>query len=376
MTAAALGTTLPLPTLQGTEELHIDAGTQTGTVRTLRGKGMPRLRSTGRVDGQGDLMVHVDVVVPDEARPRADRAAAQARRPARRGAARPGRGRPQRAGPVLPAARLLRRPLGSSPVEVDLDGVRTWYDVAGDGDPLVYLHGGFSDSRELDPLRSRYAERFRVHTPDRRGHGRSPDVDGPFDFERLAADIAAFIERGRRRPGAPRRVQRRRDDGAARRAAAPGPRAPARPDQRPVPRRRPAARPAGPELRRRPRRGRRRHDRLAAGAALRGGVAGRAGALHDRRGEEPADGGDRAPARRRGPGRGARAHAGRLRRRRRDRPGARPRALPRHPGRRAGRRPRHVARPDLGEARSGRPARPGLPHHRPGTPIAPIRRRR
>jgi len=64
MTAAALGTTLPLPTLDGAEELHVEAGTQTGTVRTLRGKGMPRLRSTGRVDGRGDLMVHVDVVVP------------------------------------------------------------------------------------------------------------------------------------------------------------------------------------------------------------------------------------------------------------------------------------------------------------------------
>ncbi|MCY7344031.1 MAG: molecular chaperone DnaJ [Pseudonocardia sp.] len=64
MTAAALGTSLPLPTLDGMEELHVDAGTQTGTVRTLRGKGMPRLRSTGRVDGHGDLMVHVDVVVP------------------------------------------------------------------------------------------------------------------------------------------------------------------------------------------------------------------------------------------------------------------------------------------------------------------------
>jgi len=64
MTAAALGTTLELPTLSGAEELHIEPGTQTGTVRTLRGKGMPRLRSTGRVDGQGDLMVHVDVVVP------------------------------------------------------------------------------------------------------------------------------------------------------------------------------------------------------------------------------------------------------------------------------------------------------------------------
>jgi molecular chaperone DnaJ len=64
MTAAALGTTLELPTLAGSEELHIEPGTQTGTVRTLRGKGMPRLRSTGRVEGQGDLMVHVDVVVP------------------------------------------------------------------------------------------------------------------------------------------------------------------------------------------------------------------------------------------------------------------------------------------------------------------------
>jgi molecular chaperone DnaJ len=64
MSAAALGTTLPLPTLDGTDELHVDPGTQAGTVRTLRGRGMPRLRSTGRVEGHGDLMVHVDVVVP------------------------------------------------------------------------------------------------------------------------------------------------------------------------------------------------------------------------------------------------------------------------------------------------------------------------
>jgi molecular chaperone DnaJ len=64
MTAAALGTSLPLPTLDGTEDITIEAGTQTGAVRTLRGKGMPRLRSTGRVDGYGDLMVHVDVTTP------------------------------------------------------------------------------------------------------------------------------------------------------------------------------------------------------------------------------------------------------------------------------------------------------------------------
>jgi molecular chaperone DnaJ len=65
MTAAALGATLPLPMLDGsTEEFHLEPGTQGGTLRTLRGKGMPRLRSTGRVDGQGDLVVHVEVTVP------------------------------------------------------------------------------------------------------------------------------------------------------------------------------------------------------------------------------------------------------------------------------------------------------------------------
>jgi len=77
---------------------------------------------------------------------------------------------------------------------VDVGGVRTWYAVDGAGDPLVYLHGGFSESSELDPVRGRYAERFRVFTPDRRGHGRTPDVDGPMDFERTAADTIAFLE--------------------------------------------------------------------------------------------------------------------------------------------------------------------------------------
>ncbi|MBO0851179.1 MAG: molecular chaperone DnaJ [Pseudonocardia sp.] len=65
MTAAALGTTVRLPTLTDEVlELDVEPGTQTGTVRTLRGKGMPRLRSTGRVDGRGDLVVHIEVVTP------------------------------------------------------------------------------------------------------------------------------------------------------------------------------------------------------------------------------------------------------------------------------------------------------------------------
>jgi molecular chaperone DnaJ len=64
MTTAALGATLPLKTLDGEEELQIDPGTQPNTQLVLTGRGMPKLRSTGRVDGRGDLHVHLEVVVP------------------------------------------------------------------------------------------------------------------------------------------------------------------------------------------------------------------------------------------------------------------------------------------------------------------------
>jgi pimeloyl-ACP methyl ester carboxylesterase len=80
-------------------------------------------------------------------------------------------------------------------VEIDLGGVRTWYAQHGAGEPLVYLHGGFSDASELDPVLDSYTAHFRVLTPERRGHGHTPDTPGPFDFPLLAGDTVAFLER-------------------------------------------------------------------------------------------------------------------------------------------------------------------------------------
>ncbi len=60
MTAAALGTTMPLETLDGKLELTVRAGAQAGEVITMRGHGVTHLRGSGR----GDLMVHLNVVTP------------------------------------------------------------------------------------------------------------------------------------------------------------------------------------------------------------------------------------------------------------------------------------------------------------------------
>jgi pimeloyl-ACP methyl ester carboxylesterase len=78
---------------------------------------------------------------------------------------------------------------------VDLNGVRTWYDEHGDGEPLVLLHPGGADAGAWGPNLDALAARFHVFTPERRGHGRTPDVDGPITYDLMADDTIAFLER-------------------------------------------------------------------------------------------------------------------------------------------------------------------------------------
>ena len=64
--AAALGTTVAVPTLDGEEQIEVLAGTQPGTVVTLSGRGMPAL-GRGR---NGDQRVVLNVVIPRNLTPR------------------------------------------------------------------------------------------------------------------------------------------------------------------------------------------------------------------------------------------------------------------------------------------------------------------
>jgi len=57
---AILGCEVEIPTLNGVERKKLDSGTQSGTVLTLRGKGMPSVNGYGR----GDLYVKILVWIP------------------------------------------------------------------------------------------------------------------------------------------------------------------------------------------------------------------------------------------------------------------------------------------------------------------------
>lgn len=74
---------------------------------------------------------------------------------------------------------------------VEVNGVRTWYDERGTGEPVVLLHGAIVDSRcfagNLDAL----VGSFRLYLPERRGHGHTPDPGGPLSPQLMAADPQA-----------------------------------------------------------------------------------------------------------------------------------------------------------------------------------------
>ena len=57
---AALGGEVLVPTVNGQEKIKIPAGLQSGTVISLRGKGVPHLQRSGR----GDMFVVVTVATP------------------------------------------------------------------------------------------------------------------------------------------------------------------------------------------------------------------------------------------------------------------------------------------------------------------------
>ena len=59
---AALGTSVEVPLVKGRAQIKIDAGTQSGKILRLKGKGLPEVNSYG----QGDLLVNINVWTPQK----------------------------------------------------------------------------------------------------------------------------------------------------------------------------------------------------------------------------------------------------------------------------------------------------------------------
>ena len=75
-----------------------------------------------------------------------------------------------------------------------LDGVSLHCDTAGDGTPVLLLHGLGSSGRDWEFVTPRLAAHHRVFVPDARGHGRSETPPGPYGVPLFSRDIAALCD--------------------------------------------------------------------------------------------------------------------------------------------------------------------------------------
>jgi len=79
-----------------------------------------------------------------------------------------------------------------------VNGIRLYYEEAGEGTPLILMHGASSSID--DPVFSwldlvpMFAERYRAIQVEHRGHGRTDNPAGSLDYQMIAADICALIE--------------------------------------------------------------------------------------------------------------------------------------------------------------------------------------
>jgi pimeloyl-ACP methyl ester carboxylesterase len=75
----------------------------------------------------------------------------------------------------------------------EVNGIELGYEIFGEGEPLVLLHGGFGTIEMFGPNVELLAAGRQVIGVDLQSHGRSPAADRPMRFETMADDIAALI---------------------------------------------------------------------------------------------------------------------------------------------------------------------------------------
>lgn len=77
----------------------------------------------------------------------------------------------------------------------DVNGISIYYELHGDGYPLLLIGGLGTDVTVLAYAIERLARRYRVIALDNRGVGRSGMPDAPYTIDLMAADVVALMDR-------------------------------------------------------------------------------------------------------------------------------------------------------------------------------------
>ena len=71
--------------------------------------------------------------------------------------------------------------------------IRMYYEISGQGDTLVFIHGHGSSSRDWEYQSAFFSEYFQTLCYDVRGHGQSDKPKGPYSVSGFATDLADLL---------------------------------------------------------------------------------------------------------------------------------------------------------------------------------------
>ena len=77
---------------------------------------------------------------------------------------------------------------------VEVNGLQMYYEVSGQGDPLIVLHGAYMNIPSMGEIIPRLAETHQLYALEMQGHGRTNDIDRPITYPNLADDVASFMD--------------------------------------------------------------------------------------------------------------------------------------------------------------------------------------
>jgi pimeloyl-ACP methyl ester carboxylesterase len=75
-----------------------------------------------------------------------------------------------------------------------VNGLKLYYEIHGEGEPLVLLHGGVVGIMMFGANVDALAAKHKVVAAELQGHGHTADIDRPLSFEAMADDVAALLK--------------------------------------------------------------------------------------------------------------------------------------------------------------------------------------
>jgi pimeloyl-ACP methyl ester carboxylesterase len=94
---------------------------------------------------------------------------------------------------IVSASILARAQVSSASGHAPVDGLQMYYEIHGQGEPLILIHGGLGSSGMFNAILPELSRGHEVVTVDLQAHGRTADIDRPISYEAMADDIAALI---------------------------------------------------------------------------------------------------------------------------------------------------------------------------------------